>query len=155
MGMSIKGFASGCIKAGLIALMAGGCQSQSATRSKIDVPLYQSWQLKPEDAIAGYKVAGGLGDISIVLDGKPVFAPYDGDTFLDQRGCLYFSTPTIPAYLFRYCGLRSPTIGSLKQGQPLGTATILQFAALLKQPDKTWAIVEPDRTLLQRTLKTP
>lgn len=153
MGMSIKGFGSGCIKAGLIALLAGGCQSNSATRT-IDVPLYQKWQLQPGDAIAGYKVAGGLGDISILLNGNAVFAPYDGDTFLDPRGCLYFSTPAIPAYLFRYCGLRSPTVGSLKQGQPLGTATILQFAALLKQ-DKTWAIVEPDKTLLQRTLKTP
>ncbi|NDJ19031.1 hypothetical protein [Myxacorys almedinensis] len=132
--------------------MLGGCQLAATTRSQIEVPLYQKWGLQPGDAIAGYTVAGGLGDTSIFLNGNAVYAPYDGDTFVDGRGCLYFSTPTIPAYLFRFCGLRSPTTGSLRQGQSLGRATIVQFAALLKQ-DKTWAIVEPDKAFLERTLK--
>jgi hypothetical protein len=154
----MKGIGSGRVKARLVLVplvLSAGCQPQPMTTSAIEVPLYQKWELQPGDTIAGYTVTGGLGDISIVLNGNPVFAPYDGETYADKRGCLYFSTPHVPAYLFRLCGLRSPTVGALHQGQAIGKADILQFAALRKQPDRTWAIVEPDKLLLQRTLKAP
>ncbi len=59
----------------------------------------------------------------------------------------------MPAYLFRLCGLSDPRLGEVNQGDALGTARQLEFAALRKQPNGTWAIVEPAKAILERTLR--
>lgn len=145
-----------CVRSSLMVLalaILSGCTS-SPTQSTIpDLPLYQNWELQPGSQVAGYTVTGGLGDISIALNGNSVYAPSEGDAYLDKRGCVYFAGADTPAYLFRFCGLKSPNLGHLQAGQAIGRADILEFAALLKQSDGKWALVEPDKNLLERTLK--
>lgn len=149
------GIGSGFAKAGLILLLMSSCSTSPQGQKVIPEPkLYQSWQLKPGDDIAGVKVIGGLGDISIALNGQSVYAPSDGDAYIDKRGCVYFAGADTPAYLFRLCGLERPRLGTLRAGEAIATGNIVQFATLLKQPDESWALVEPDKSLLQRTLKS-
>ena len=149
----------GCVRARLIhsgisLFLIGGCTSQPSDQQPIDIKLFQKWELQPGDTIAGYKVLGGLGDISIALKGSPAYAPFDGEAQIDKQGCVFFSTAEIPAYKFRLCGLNAPQLGKLRQGDPIGRGDTMQFAALRKQPDGTWAIVEPAKNILERTLKT-
>jgi len=118
----------------------------------LNLNLHQQWELQPGDTLSGYLVSGGLGDISIELGGNSVYAPFSGTAQPDQRRCLIFSTPDIPAYLFRLCGLSQPRYGSRNAGEPLGQANTLQLAALRKQPNGTWAIVEPSKHLVERVL---
>ncbi|MBD1843800.1 hypothetical protein H6F89_10380 [Cyanobacteria bacterium FACHB-63] len=152
-GINIWGISSGFVKAGLMLLLSS-CSASPHSQNLISEPkLYQSWQLKPGDEIAGAKVTGGLGDISIALNGQSVYAPSDGAAYIDKRGCVYFAGADTPAYLFRLCGLDRPKLGTLKAGDAIATGAILQFATLLKQADESWALVEPDKSLLQRTLK--
>jgi hypothetical protein len=158
--ISMRDIGFWCIRTALLLLSAvltllGGCGSKRSNESPIDVSLYQQWELQPGDTIANYKVTGGLGDISIDLNNHRVYAPFDGKAQIDKRGCVIFSTPDVPAYLFRLCGISSPRLGLLRQGDAIGSGNILQFAALRKQPDGKWAIVEPTKNILERTLKTP
>ena len=129
------------------------CAAVSSEPTIQELPLYQNWELQPGSEIGGYKVTGGLGDISIALNGESVYAPSTGDAYLDKRGCVYFAGADTPAYLFRFCGLKSPKLGQLQAGQAIAKADTLQFAALLKQSNGKWALVEPDKNLLERTLK--
>jgi hypothetical protein len=138
--------------AGLL-LISGCAQSTGSTTPMAEPKLYQKWELQPGSVVAGYPVTGGLGDVSIVLNGQSVYAPYDGETRQDKRGCLYFETSIVPAYLFRFCGLHSLTLGKVQEKQAIGKGEMLQFAVLRRQGDDSWAIVEPDRTLVERTLK--
>ncbi|KAM3095025.1 hypothetical protein ACKFKF_25955 [Phormidesmis sp. 146-12] len=147
-----------CVRAALLLLspvltLLGGCGAPQSNEPPIDVTLYQKWELQPGDTIATYKVTGGLGDISIDLNHNRVYAPFDGKAQIDKRGCVIFSTPNVPAYLFRLCGISSPKLGLLRQGEAIGSGDILQFAALRKQPDGKWAIVEPAKDILERTLE--
>ncbi|MGI0489698.1 hypothetical protein ACN4EK_30130 [Pantanalinema rosaneae CENA516] len=137
----------------LSSLFLSSCQLNSQSPAAISVQVYQQWELQPGDKIAGYRVVGGLGDISIALNGQSVYAPFYGQTQRDERQCVFFSSPDVPAYLFRFCGLDHPRLGNVSQGEPMGKATIVQFATLRKQPNGTWAIVEPSKRILERTLK--
>ena len=136
----------------LISVLLAGCGSSSNNDEPIKLQMYQQWQLKPGDAVKGFQVLGGLGDISISLNGKSVYAPFDGRAQRDPQNCLIFSSPDVPAYLFRLCGLNDLRLGSHQQGAPLGSASILHFATLRKQPDGTWAIVEPSKPIIERVL---
>jgi hypothetical protein len=96
---------------------------------------------------------GGLGDVSIALRGDRVYAPFDGELMRnDIDSCYIFSSPDLPAYIFRLCGLRSPQTGRVRRGDRLGKADMLQFAALRRQPDGKWTMVEPANDVLQRVL---
>jgi hypothetical protein len=139
----------------LLALLPLGCVRTAGNDSTLDIKLYQTWELQPGDTIGDRQVLGGLGDISIALKGNDVYAPFDGQTQLDKRRCLIFSSPDVPAYLFRLCGLNNPQAGDVNQGDVIGKGDLLQFAALRKQPNGTWAIVEPAKAILERTLKKP
>lgn len=138
--------------AGLMSLLLTACQTPPDSEPPVSVKLYQTWQLQPGDRIAGYPVLGGLGDISIELNNKPVYAPFDGRTQRDTRDCLLLSSPEVPAYMFRLCGLVNPYLGRVNRGDVLGKAASLQFAALRQQSNGTWAIVEPSQQVLERTL---
>ena len=120
----------------------------------IDIQLFQQWQLQPGDLIAGRRLLGGLGDLSIELKGKPIYAPFNGKVQPTTKGgCVVFSSPEVPAYWFRLCGLDHPKTGALQKGEEIGSGDSLQFAALRKQPNGKWAIVEPSQAILERTLK--
>jgi len=135
-------------------LSIAGCTSRSTEEVRA-IQIYQDWELAPGDAIAGHLVLGGLGDISIELKGDSVYAPFDGRVQPNVKGCVIFSTPQIPAYLFRLCGLKRPTLGQVSQGEAIGSGNYLQFAALRRQPDGRWALVEPALDILERTLEKP
>jgi hypothetical protein len=135
-------------------LSVTSCTSRS-TEAVRTIQIYQDWELTPGDAIAGHLVLGGLGDISVELKGDSVYAPFNGRVQPNVKGCVIFSTPEIPAYLFRLCGLKRPALGQVSQGQAIGSGDYLQFAALRRQPDGRWALVEPGVDILERTLEKP
>lgn len=141
--------------AGAIALLLliSGCSSAPAPEPPLKIRLYQSWQLQPGDTIAGFAIVGGLGDISIDLRNQPVYAPFEGRAQPDSRQCVLFSSSDVPAYLFRFCGLNNPQFGPLAEGDVIGKGPTLRFAALRKQPNGTWALVEPSKQILERTLQ--
>ena len=132
--------------------MFTACDRASNPDETINLNLYQKWQLQPGDKVAGFPVVSGLGDVSIELNGKSVYAPFEGKAQKDQRNCLIFSSPDVPAYLFRLCGISNPRLGDSNQGDALGSGTVLHFATLRKQPDGTWAIVEPSKPMIERIL---
>lgn len=115
--------------------------------------LHQKWELQAGDRIAGYEITSGLGDLSLNLQGKAVYAPASGKTSMDVRHCVYFDSPEIPNYLFRLCGLNHPTVGSLRKGDEIGKADQLQFATLRQHPSGKWAIVEPSKQILEKLLQ--
>ena len=98
-------------------------------------------------------MAGSLGDISLLLKQGKVSAPFDGELDPSEtRQCALYSTPEIPAYLFRLCGLRKFNYGKVEAGEPMGKGDYLSFATLRRQPDGTWIIVEPAKGVLEKAL---
>ena len=138
--------------AGIVVLILTACQ----TAPQIIKPpeLHQKWELQAGDRIAGYEVISGLGELSLELQGKAVYAPVRGKTSIDARNCVYFESAEIPNYQFRLCGLHNPHIGPLRQGEEIGTANQLRFAALRQHPSGKWAIVEPSKQILEKILKS-
>ncbi len=140
---------------GAIALLLAGC-SALPPASPRQIHIHQSWPLQPGRNVAGYMVTGGIGDVSLNLRGGAVMAPFDGQVQQGQPStCVLFSSRELPAYLLRLCGLQQPKIGAVRQGEVIGTGRSLHFAALRKQPDGTWALVEPSLSLLDQTLTRP
>ena len=136
-----------------IALLLGACQAALAPEDQINLTVHQRWQLQAGDTVRGVTVVGGLGDLALALRGQPLRAPFDGLAQLDPRQCLIFSSPDVPAYRFRICGLRDRRLGQHRQGAELGRAETVYLAALRKQTDGTWAIVEPSKSLVERFLQ--
>jgi hypothetical protein len=141
---------------GLILLLStvglSSCRAKAAPKARV-ITLQQQWVLNPGDEIAGSLVAGSLGDISILLKNDGVSAPYDGELEpSDIEQCALYSTPEIPAYLFRLCGLKSLEYGEVKAGKRIGKGDYLSFATLRRQPDGTWIIVEPAKGVLEKLL---
>ncbi len=135
---------------GLLWLMGAACQSPVAIAPQ--PPIQQQWQLQPGTIVADRQIVAGLGDVSIDLGGGSVYAPFSGRLQPDGQGCAIFSSPDLPAYLARLCGLRRLRSGELLAGDRIGSGSTLHFAALRKQPDGTWAMVEPSSDLLTRFL---
>lgn len=138
-----------------LVLALGGCRSFTSAVTPLEIRLYQRWQIQPGETIANQAVLGGLGDVSVALKGKSVYAPFNGKAHAARHRCVLFSSPEVPGYLFRLCGLDQPRFGALRRGEAIGNGQILWFAALRKQPDRSWALVEPSKTLLQRVLTQP
>jgi hypothetical protein len=136
----------------LCGVMVSSCQSGAIPPQRV-INIQQQWELEPGDLIADHLVVGSLGDISIQLKRHPLRAPFPGkvepSTF-DQ--CVIYSTPEVPAYLFRFCGLQRPKLGPVKAGQRIGGGSHVQFATLRRQPDGTWIIVEPSTGILERAI---
>jgi hypothetical protein len=127
-------------------------QAQVPPRS---IPIHQDWALQPGSTVSDFQVVGSLGDVSINLNGGKVRAPFEGDIQPTDNDCLAFTSPEIPAYLFRLCGVHRPRIGTVQPGEVIGRSDILQFAAMRRQPDGTWAMVEPAVDVLERTITKP
>ncbi len=134
--------------------LLGGCAAGSTPNSR-NITLQQQWSLNPGDEIAGNSVAGSLGDISLYLKKQRIKAPFDGDLeFSEADNCTLYSTPEIPAYLFRLCGLNKVKYGPIKAGKVIGKGQYLSFATLRRQPDGTWIIVEPAKGVLEKALES-
>ncbi|MEL7314846.1 MAG: hypothetical protein AAFN08_07835 [Cyanobacteria bacterium J06559_3] len=96
---------------------------------------------------------GSLGDVSIQLSGHKLYAPFIGKVEpAIQPHCVIYSTPEVPAYLFRFCGINRPTLGKIHSGQSIGSGDYLQFATMRRQPEGTWTIVEPSTGILERAI---
>ncbi|MEO1094297.1 MAG: hypothetical protein AAFX01_05300 [Cyanobacteria bacterium J06638_28] len=139
-----------CIAGALL----GGCRDHAIATPR-QVMIQQSWELAPGDMIEGFVVAAGLGDISLQMNGARVRAPFAGETELSASNdrCIFFSSPEVPAYLFRYCGLRHPRLGVVEAGQTIGRSQLLHFATLRRQPEGTWVIVEPSKNVLEQSVE--
>jgi hypothetical protein len=137
----------------MVSLVSGCRQSEIANPREIMVQ--QTWELETGQQVSGFRVVASLGDISIDTSGHRIYAPFAGEVERSAlaRDCFFFSSPEVPAYLFRYCGLRRPRLGSIRLGHAMGSARILHFSTLRRQPDGTWAIVEPSRHVLERSLR--
>lgn len=134
-------------------LLLASCQRATSEPQPRNLQIQQTWELQPGQSIAGYAVAAGLGDITVRLDGGSVYAPYEGDVQPAATGdCVIYSSAEVPAYVFRLCGLRQPQLGQVRAGQPIGTGVYLHFAALRRQPDGTWVIVEPASQIVEQML---
>lgn len=136
-----------------ILLLLSSCATRRSTVPTRVVQIQQTWQLQPGERVGSYRVAGGLGDISIELNRGKVYAPFHGRVQPNIADCVIFSSPEVPAYLFRLCGMHQIKLGQVRQGEAIGSATHLQFAALRRQPNGTWAMVEPARDILERFLQ--
>lgn len=133
-------------------LVVGACGFSAAEIPPRNISIHQSWALQPGSEVGGYRVIGSLGDVSIELKGKTVKAPFDGKVQPTHHECVAFSSPEVPAYLFRLCGVERPRLGPVAAGQVIGRGRVLQFAAMRRQPDGTWAMVEPAVDVLERTV---
>lgn len=136
----------------LLGLVLSSCQTSSIPPKRV-IKIQQQWELEPGDLIGEHLVVGSLGDISIQLKHQHLRAPFLGKlepSTIEQ--CVIYSTPEVPAYLFRFCGLRRPRFGDVKAGQTIGRGSHIQFATLRRQPDGTWIIVEPSTGILERAV---
>ena len=115
--------------------------------------LHQTWSLSVGTKIAGYTITSGLGDISLNLEGDVVRMPFDGTVESTQSDCVVVATGDIPAYLLRLCGLSHPQLGKRSRGQTIGRASHLAFAMLRREPDGTWAMVEPSPQFIEQFLE--
>lgn len=136
----------------LILMGVGACRFATAEVPPRKIPIHQNWTLQPGSQIGNYHVVGGLGDISIELNGSSVKAPFDGKVQPTDHKCVAFSSPEVPAYLFRLCGVKRPQLGPVEAGQVIGRGEVLQFAAMRRQPDGSWAMVEPAVEVLEKTV---
>lgn len=136
-----------------ILLIMTGCSATSIPEPIRTIEIQQSWQLQPGDIISGHRVVAGLGEISILLNGNMIYAPFNGRVEPTLEDCVLFSSSDVPAYLFRFCGLTRPTLGDLSEGTAIGSGQYLHIAALRRQPDGTWTMVEPSQRVLERMLQ--
>lgn len=137
----------------LCMLACVGCSRSSQHTRTLN--LHQSWPLAVGTEVAGYTVSSGLGDITLNLKGDAVRMPFDGtveSTPVNNSNCVLVSSGDVPAYLFRLCGLRNARLGAQEQGSAIGNATQLVFSMLRRQPDGTWAIVEPSPKFVEQLL---
>lgn len=133
-------------------LQSCGAKANPAVKK---ITLQQQWELNPGDTLRGSTVAGSLGDVSLHLKNAKIQVPFDGELSPSEtEKCALYSTPEIPAYLFRLCGLNSFRFGQVKAGKVMGKGNYLSFATLRKQPDGTWIIVEPASGVLEKILGT-
>ena len=137
---------------GVAVLGAIAACGRGPTVAHRNIPLHQQWALQPGSEVGDYRIMGGLGDVSIEIKGKAIRAPFDGKVQPTDHDCVAFTSPEVPAYLFRLCGLQRPHLGTVQAGDKIGKGQVLQFAAMRRQPDGTWALVEPAVDILERTV---
>ena len=138
-----------------IALVTAACSLTTSPEPVREIQIQQNWAVKQGDRLANHLVVAGLGDISIQLGGDAAYAPFPGRVQPSADRCVLYSTPEIPAYLFRLCGLSQTHLGAISTGTAIGTGDYLHFTTLRRQPDGTWTIVEPGKDILERILTSP
>ena len=134
----------------VLSLSLLGCSR--ATPAPRTLNLHQSWPLSIGTQIAGYSISSGLGDISLDTGGDVIHMPFDGTVEPTDASCVIVSSADVPAYLFRLCGLSQIRLGPRQQDQPIGRAQHLVFAMLRREPNGTWAMVEPSPKFIEQLL---
>ncbi|MDY6936283.1 MAG: hypothetical protein SWY16_01345 [Cyanobacteriota bacterium] len=134
-------------------------------RSVREIELQNTWGVKAGESIDRYLVASGLGDISLAMKGK-VLAPLDGNIehkfvlisdgslIRGTSDCVIFSSPQMPAYLIKLCGLASRNFNRIESGKPIGeTNGYLHISLFSYRPNPengaTWVYVPPSPQLIQ------
>jgi len=110
-----------------------------------------------------------LGDISLEFKGI-VKAPLAGlvesefvlvtkeDLIAGTKDCIIFSSPQMPAYLLKICGLTGRNLGSVDRGSPIGETSgklhisLLSFRKVANQTNK-WIYVSPSKTLIEKLVR--
>ena len=131
-----------------------------------EVELKKSWDLQAGSAIGdGYRIASGLGDLSIEMDGE-VYAPASGVAYgryatisqgeltHSDSACLLFESPQFPGYLLQLCGLEKRRLGAVEQAERLGRVKGYLHLSLLRR-DGAWVFVPPSEELLSQLLREP
>jgi hypothetical protein len=140
--------------AGLLGVMVfgllTGCQRGEIPRRNVQI--HQGWALQAGSQVGGYRVSSGLGDVTLELAGDTVHMPFDGEVQPTQGDCVLLSSPEVPAYLFRLCGMQQAKLGQQPVAHPIGKAEHLVFATLRKQPNGTWMLVEPSTQFIEQLL---
>lgn len=132
------------------ALLVAACQSSPPPPRNIAIQ--QTWELQVGNQLGDYRISSGLGDITLELAGNPVQMPFDGKVQSMDDHCVAITSPEVPAYLFRLCGISRPSLGQKSQGHTLGRAEQLVFATFRKEPDGTWVLIEPATDLIAQFL---
>ena len=149
MGLAYK--ISSALVAGLVLIGGGSLAERFRSQPSVRrIQVQQNWALQTGSQVAGYTVSGGLGDITLNLSGAAVQMPFDGEVETTGEGCVLVSGAEFPAYVFRLCGLRRTKLGVQRRHRPIGRANQLVFAALRKQPDGTWVMVEPSVQMIEQ-----
>ncbi|NEP56246.1 MAG: hypothetical protein F6K31_04380 [Symploca sp. SIO2G7] len=131
-------------------ILLAACQSEPPASRTLTIQ--QTWQLQVDKQVGNYRISSGLGDITLELGGDPVQMPFSGKVQPMAHHCIALTSPEVPAYLFRFCGIRRPSLGQRRQGHTIGRAEQLVFAAFRKEPDGTWALIEPSTELIEQFL---
>ncbi|MEY3298271.1 MAG: hypothetical protein RLZZ597_1531 [Cyanobacteriota bacterium] len=143
---------------GWMVMGVGGCRAPQVEPPVRAFNLYQTWALQPGDKLAGYEVHSGLGDVAINLGGNRLYMPFDGQVQRaagNEDRCLVISSPDVPAYLFRLCDVTQAQPGDHQRGEVIGRGSVVAFAAMRRQADGTWAMVEPAQDLIAQFLNAP
>ncbi len=135
---------------GALLTLLAACQSGSPPPRSITIQ--QTWDLQVGNQVGDYRISSGLGDITLELGGDPVQMPFDGKVQPMDEHCIALTSPEVPAYLFRLCGINRPSLGQHSQGHTIGRTQQLVFAAFRKEPDGTWALIEPATDLITQFL---
>ena len=138
------------VAGGALLTLLAACQS--GPPSPRTITIQQTWDLQVSNQVGTYRISSGLGDITLELGGNPVQMPFDGKLQPMDEHCIALTSPEVPAYLFRLCGINSPNLGQRSQGHTIGRAERLVFAAFRKEPDGTWALIEPATELIEQFL---
>ncbi|MEM9978963.1 MAG: hypothetical protein AAF808_15155 [Cyanobacteria bacterium P01_D01_bin.2] len=133
---------------GSLLMLLTACQSAPPRR----IAVQQGWELQVGHQVGDYSISSGLGDITLELGGDAIHMPFEGKLQPMANGCVALTSSEVPAYLFRLCGIHRPAEGVRPQGHTIGRAEQLVFAALRKQPDGTWTLVEPATDLIEQFL---
>ena len=145
------------------ALLLGSCNARSNNQA-VTLPLHQQWQLQPGTTIANTRISSGLGDLVLDLNGQALYMPKAGriealtpmqESPTGAPSCVAVSSPEIPAYKLRLCHLEHLRLGQHPQGATIGRGKQVAIAMLRKQPEGTWAFVEPAPSLLEALLQQP
>jgi len=138
----------------MLAPVLSSCREEAIAAPR-SIAVDQAWELSLGNVVEGFRVVAGLGDVTMHLRGARVRAPFNGEVQLSADGpdCIFFASPEVPAYLFRFCGINRPRVGQVDEGDAMGRAQYLHFATLRRQPEGTWAIVEPSTSVLERSLQ--
>lgn len=129
----------------------------------LEIDLKQNWGIAQGSTMAGHRVIGGLGGLSIASDG-PVYAPVAGTVYrqitfitngqLSQgsEDCVVLGSDQVPAYLVQLCGVSRPQTGPVTAGQRVGRATGYLHVAVLRQDGAQWMFVPPAPELFEPLL---
>ncbi len=135
---------------GALLTLLAACQS--GPPSPRTITIQQTWDLQVGNQVGNYRISSGLGDITLELGGDPVHMPFDGKVQPMDDHCIALTSSEVPAYLFRLCGIQRPSLGQHRQGHTIGHTQQLVFAAFRKEPDGTWALIEPATDLIAQFL---